>query len=278
MGLIRRSLHIATGGAIAPNSKKQRLIRQHLAELRGKTPEEVRRARGRFEYAHPVGPYKKYSKYASQAAPQAEEPVRQAEDAREAEVERDPRVLKAEEARAAAHHKMVSALGHSSDESLMLLQCADAVALAEAAKDEARVRFGLIDADEEARRATARHDEKVDRHAWEDYRHEDEAALAAARGKFGLPVLQDDDPATAISVSGLLRMGFLTPAALVAGLGPGAIPAGLQVWEEALQVMTSRTAERQPLEGDEIVRRDTRARYLRRTREGIGEIREKCRA
>jgi len=49
MGLIRRSLHIATGGMVAPNSKKQKLIRQQLAALQGKTPEEVKRTGGRLE-------------------------------------------------------------------------------------------------------------------------------------------------------------------------------------------------------------------------------------
>src|SRR6266498_2247761 len=51
MGLIRKSLHIATVGAVAPNSKKQRNQRQLLAAAQGKSDAEVRRAGGRYEYS-----------------------------------------------------------------------------------------------------------------------------------------------------------------------------------------------------------------------------------
>lgn len=53
MGLIRKSFHVATVGAVAPNSKKQRVAKQQLAALQGKTPAQVRRAGGRYE--HSVG-------------------------------------------------------------------------------------------------------------------------------------------------------------------------------------------------------------------------------
>lgn len=51
MGLIRKSLHIATVGAVAPNSKKQRNQRQLLAAAQGKSDAEVRRAGGRYEHS-----------------------------------------------------------------------------------------------------------------------------------------------------------------------------------------------------------------------------------
>ena len=51
MGLIRKSLHIATAGAVAPNSKKQRVAKQQLAALQGKSEAEVRRAGGRYEHS-----------------------------------------------------------------------------------------------------------------------------------------------------------------------------------------------------------------------------------
>ena len=51
MGLIRKGLHIATVGGIAPNSKKQRVAKQQLAALQGKSEAEVRRAGGRYEHS-----------------------------------------------------------------------------------------------------------------------------------------------------------------------------------------------------------------------------------
>ena len=51
MGLIRKSLHIATVGVVAPNSKKQRNQRQLLAAAQGKSDAEVRRAGGRYEHS-----------------------------------------------------------------------------------------------------------------------------------------------------------------------------------------------------------------------------------
>ena len=47
MGLIRKSLFAASGGLVAPNSKKQRRQLQILAAMQGATPAEVRRAGGR---------------------------------------------------------------------------------------------------------------------------------------------------------------------------------------------------------------------------------------
>jgi len=51
MGVIRKSLHVATVGAVAPNSKKQRNQRQLLAAAQGKSDAEVRRAGGRYEHS-----------------------------------------------------------------------------------------------------------------------------------------------------------------------------------------------------------------------------------
>jgi hypothetical protein len=51
MGLIRKSLHIATVGAVAPNSKKQRNQRQLLAAAQGKSDVEVMRTGGRYEHS-----------------------------------------------------------------------------------------------------------------------------------------------------------------------------------------------------------------------------------
>jgi hypothetical protein len=51
MGLIRKSLHIATAGVVAPNSKKQRVQRQILAAVQGQSPAQVRRAGGRYEHS-----------------------------------------------------------------------------------------------------------------------------------------------------------------------------------------------------------------------------------
>jgi hypothetical protein len=51
MGLIRKSLHVATVGAVAPNSKKQRVAKRTLVAIQGGTPEQVRRAGGRYEYS-----------------------------------------------------------------------------------------------------------------------------------------------------------------------------------------------------------------------------------
>ena len=51
MGLIRKSLHIATVGVVAPNSKKQWNQRQLLAAAQGKSDAEVRRAGGRYEHS-----------------------------------------------------------------------------------------------------------------------------------------------------------------------------------------------------------------------------------
>lgn len=51
MGLIRKSLFLASGGIVAPNSKKQRNQRQSLAAAQGKSDAEVRRAGGRYEHS-----------------------------------------------------------------------------------------------------------------------------------------------------------------------------------------------------------------------------------
>jgi hypothetical protein len=51
MGLIRKSLFLASGGIVAPNSKKQRNQRQLLAAAQGKSDAEVRRAGGRYEHS-----------------------------------------------------------------------------------------------------------------------------------------------------------------------------------------------------------------------------------
>lgn len=49
MGLIRKSLYLASAGAVAPNSKKQRRAAQTLAAVQGATPAEIRRAGGRTD-------------------------------------------------------------------------------------------------------------------------------------------------------------------------------------------------------------------------------------
>lgn len=49
MGFIRKTLFAVTGGAVSPNSKKQRLQMQVVAAAQGKSEEEVRRAGGRRE-------------------------------------------------------------------------------------------------------------------------------------------------------------------------------------------------------------------------------------
>jgi len=50
MGLIRKALHVATVGAVAPNSKKQRVAKQTLVAIQGGSPSQVRRAGGRYEH------------------------------------------------------------------------------------------------------------------------------------------------------------------------------------------------------------------------------------
>ena len=50
MGIIRKSLYLASGGLVAPNSRKQKLAMQQLAALQGATPEEVRRRGARSDY------------------------------------------------------------------------------------------------------------------------------------------------------------------------------------------------------------------------------------
>lgn len=50
MGLIRKSLYLASGGIVAPNSRKQRVAKQQLAALQGATPQEVRQRGGRGDY------------------------------------------------------------------------------------------------------------------------------------------------------------------------------------------------------------------------------------
>jgi hypothetical protein len=47
MGLIRKSLYVASGGIVAPHSRKQRIAMQQLAALQGATPQEVRQRGGR---------------------------------------------------------------------------------------------------------------------------------------------------------------------------------------------------------------------------------------
>jgi hypothetical protein len=44
MGLIRKALFIGTAGAVAPNSKKQRVAKQTLAAVQGKSTAEVEHA------------------------------------------------------------------------------------------------------------------------------------------------------------------------------------------------------------------------------------------
>jgi hypothetical protein len=51
MGLIRKALHVGTVGAVAPNSKKQRVAKQTLAAAQGASPEQVKRAGGRYEHS-----------------------------------------------------------------------------------------------------------------------------------------------------------------------------------------------------------------------------------
>lgn len=43
MGLIRKSLFVATAGAVAPRSTKQRVALQTLAAIQGATPEQIER-------------------------------------------------------------------------------------------------------------------------------------------------------------------------------------------------------------------------------------------
>lgn len=50
VGLIRKSLYLASGGIVAPNSKKQRRQAQILAALQGRSPKEVKRAGGRYDF------------------------------------------------------------------------------------------------------------------------------------------------------------------------------------------------------------------------------------
>lgn len=50
MGLIRKSLYLASGGVVAPHSKKQRTALKTLAAIQGASPEEVRRTGGRYDF------------------------------------------------------------------------------------------------------------------------------------------------------------------------------------------------------------------------------------
>jgi hypothetical protein len=51
MGIIRKGLHVASVGAVAPNSKKQRVAKQTLVAVQGGTPAQVRPAGGRYEHS-----------------------------------------------------------------------------------------------------------------------------------------------------------------------------------------------------------------------------------
>ena len=50
VGLIRKSLYLGTGGVVSPSSKKQRYAKQTLAAIQGGTPEQIRRAGGRYDF------------------------------------------------------------------------------------------------------------------------------------------------------------------------------------------------------------------------------------
>jgi hypothetical protein len=50
MGLIRKSAYLATGGAVAPHSRKQRTALKQLAALQGASPDQVRQTGGRNDY------------------------------------------------------------------------------------------------------------------------------------------------------------------------------------------------------------------------------------
>jgi len=75
MGLIRKSLFLGTGGIVAPNSKKQRAQKQVLAALQGQSPEQVRRAGGRYE--HSLGAF--FEGSSGELAAEPDDPAREAE-------------------------------------------------------------------------------------------------------------------------------------------------------------------------------------------------------
>jgi hypothetical protein len=54
MGLIRKTLHVATLGAVAPDSRKQRVAAQTLGALQGETPAQVRRIGTRTAHSVPA--------------------------------------------------------------------------------------------------------------------------------------------------------------------------------------------------------------------------------
>lgn len=55
MGIIRKSLYLETGGLVSPNSKKQRHQMQILQAMQGATPDEIRRAGGRYDFRGFIG-------------------------------------------------------------------------------------------------------------------------------------------------------------------------------------------------------------------------------
>jgi hypothetical protein len=81
MGLIRKSLHVATLGAVSPTSKKQRVASQTLAAIQGGTPAQVRRAGGRYQ--HSIGAALEDGKAARQGAVNQFTPTRLTHDYRD---------------------------------------------------------------------------------------------------------------------------------------------------------------------------------------------------
>lgn len=51
MGLIRKSLYLASGGIVSPSSKKQRRQVQMIKAMQGASDAEIRRAGGRYDFA-----------------------------------------------------------------------------------------------------------------------------------------------------------------------------------------------------------------------------------
>ncbi len=50
MGLFRKTAYIASGGIVAPHSRKQRTALKTLAAVQGASPEQVRKTGGRYDF------------------------------------------------------------------------------------------------------------------------------------------------------------------------------------------------------------------------------------
>lgn len=50
MGLFRKAAYVASGGVVAPHSRKQRTALKTLAAVQGASPEQVRKTGGRHDF------------------------------------------------------------------------------------------------------------------------------------------------------------------------------------------------------------------------------------